>query len=59
MRWGLEPVSSREPLRVLDLAAGTGKLTATLVRLAAEVTAVEPDPAMLAELRRELGSVRP
>ena len=48
-----------EPLRVLDLAAGTGKLTAALVRLGTEVTAVEPDPAMLAELRRELGSVRP
>ena len=55
--WALDPVRGREPLRVLDLAAGTGKLTATLVRLAAEVTAVEPDPAMLAELRRELGSV--
>jgi SAM-dependent methyltransferase len=58
VRWALEPAGTREPLRVLDLAAGTGKLTATLVRLGAEVTAVEPDPAMLAELRRELGSVR-
>ena len=55
--WALEPVRGREPLRVLDLAAGTGKLTATLVRLAAQVTAVEPDPDMLAELRRELRSV--
>ena len=52
VRWALAPVSAREPLRVLDLAAGTGKLTATLVRLGAEVTAVEPDPAMLAEFRR-------
>ena len=58
VRWALEPAATREPPRVLDLAAGTGKLTATLVRLGAEVTAVEPDPAMLAELRRELGSVR-
>jgi SAM-dependent methyltransferase len=58
VRWVLEPVRSREPLRVLDLAAGTGKLTATLVRLGAEVTAVEPDPAMIAELRRSLGSVQ-
>ena len=57
VRWALSPVRDRVPLRVLDLAAGTGKLTATLVRLATEVTAVEPDPAMLAELRRELGSV--
>jgi hypothetical protein len=37
---------------VLDLGAGTGKLTATLVALGAEVIAVEPDPAMLTELRR-------
>ena len=58
VRWALEPVATREPLRVLDLAAGTGKLTAALAGLGAEVTAVEPDPAMLAELQRELGSVR-
>jgi SAM-dependent methyltransferase len=57
IRWALEPVSARGPLRVLDLGAGTGKLTAALVGLGAEVTAVEPDPAMLAELRRSLGSV--
>jgi len=43
---------------VLDLGAGTGKLTTTLVGLGAEVTAVEPHPDMLAELRRELPSVR-
>jgi SAM-dependent methyltransferase len=55
--WALEPVATREPLRVLDLGAGTGKLTASLVGLGASVTAVEPDPAMLAELRRSLGSV--
>jgi SAM-dependent methyltransferase len=58
VRWALEPVSARRPLRVLDLAAGTGKLTETLVSLGADVTAVEPDPGMLAELRRRLGSVR-
>lgn len=44
--------------RVLDLGAGTGKLTATLVGLGAEVVAVEPDPAMLTELRRSLPAVR-
>ena len=49
VRWAL---GGREPRRVLDLGAGTGKLTATLVGLGAEVTAVEPDPDMLAELRR-------
>ena len=52
VRWALEPVSTHNPLRVLDLGAGTGKLTAALVGLGAEVTAVEPDPDMLAELRR-------
>ena len=44
--------------RVLDLGAGTGKLTATLVEHGAEAVAVEPDPAMLAELRRALPRVR-
>ncbi|MFD7555044.1 class I SAM-dependent methyltransferase [Streptomyces sp. NPDC059835] len=44
--------------RVLDLGAGTGKLTATLAAVGADVTAVEPDPAMLAELRRTLPAVR-
>jgi SAM-dependent methyltransferase len=58
VRWALEPVWSRRPLRVIDVGAGTGKLTATLVRLGADVTAVEPDQNMLAELRRELPSVR-
>jgi 16S rRNA A1518/A1519 N6-dimethyltransferase RsmA/KsgA/DIM1 with predicted DNA glycosylase/AP lyase activity len=43
---------------VLDLGAGTGKLTASLVSLGAEVIAVEPDPAMLDELRRALPTVR-
>ena len=55
VRWALEPAPGR---RVLDLGAGTGKLTATLVALGAEVIAVEPDPAMLTGLRRRLPSVR-
>jgi SAM-dependent methyltransferase len=58
IRWALEPVRLREPLRVVDVGAGTGKLTAALVRLGAEVTAVEPDPRMLAQLRVKLPSVR-
>ena len=55
VRWALEPAPGT---RVLDLGAGTGKLTATLVALGAEVIAVEPDPAMLTELRRALPAVR-
>ncbi len=55
VRWALE---SAPGLRVLDLGAGTGKLTAALVALGAEVIAVEPDPAMLTELRRALPAVR-
>ncbi|TJZ54195.1 class I SAM-dependent methyltransferase [Streptomyces piniterrae] len=55
VRWALEPAPG---LRVLDLGAGTGKLTAALVALGADVIAVEPDPAMLTELRRTLPAVR-
>jgi SAM-dependent methyltransferase len=59
IRWALEPVT-RPPghqLRILDLGAGTGKLTAQLAGLTLDsgrpgVIAVEPDPHMLAELRR-------
>ncbi len=58
VRWALEPVWPRRPLRVIDLGAGTGKLTATLIRIGAEVTAVEPDPEMLAVLRRDLAPAR-
>ncbi|MEU3739791.1 class I SAM-dependent methyltransferase [Streptomyces sp. NPDC032198] len=55
VRWALEPAPGP---RVLDLGAGTGKLTATLVALGAEVIAVEPDAAMLTELRSALPGVR-
>jgi SAM-dependent methyltransferase len=55
VRWALELAPGS---RVLDLGAGTGKLTATLVALDADVVAVEPDNAMLAELCRELPTVR-
>src|SRR5690242_5621654 len=55
VRWALEEAPGA---RVLDLGAGTGKLTATLVALGVEVVAVEPDPAMLTELRRRLPAVR-
>ncbi len=42
--------------RLLDLAAGTGKLTALLVGRG-EVVAVEPDPAMLDQLRSRFPTV--
>ena len=58
VEWALEPVRDRRPLRVADIGAGTGKLTAMLARLGADVTAVEPDPQMLAELRRAVPGVR-
>ncbi|BEK96443.1 methyltransferase type 11 [Nocardia seriolae] len=53
--WALE---SAPGARVLDLGAGTGKLTGGLVASGADVVAVEPDSAMLGELRRVLPAVR-
>ena len=52
-----------EPLSVLELGAGTGKLTEQLVALGHDVHATDPDPAMLdialPQLRRRPGSRRP
>ncbi|HVT68342.1 MAG TPA: class I SAM-dependent methyltransferase [Trebonia sp.] len=59
VRWCLAPLGREiAGLRILDLGAGTGKLTEQLALLGASVTAVEPDQAMLDELRRALPSVR-
>ena len=44
-------------LRVLDLGAGTGKLSRALVALGHDVVAVEPSAEMLAQLRRVLPDV--
>jgi ubiquinone/menaquinone biosynthesis C-methylase UbiE len=45
-------------LSVLELGAGTGKLTERLVELGHDVHATEPDPAMLDILARRLPDVR-
>lgn len=42
-----------EVRRAIEIGAGTGKATRAFARAGIEVTAVEPDPAMLAVLRRE------
>lgn len=49
------------PIRAaLEIGAGTGKATRLFARHGIEVTATEPDPAMLAELRTAVtGNVRP
>jgi SAM-dependent methyltransferase len=57
IRWCLAPVGDAQPVRVVDLGAGTGILTGALAGLGADVVAVEPDQSMLAELRRQLPGV--
>lgn len=56
--WALESLSGSAP--VVDLAAGTGKLTEAMLRCgipAAAVLAVEPDDGMRAELSRRLPEI--
>jgi SAM-dependent methyltransferase len=53
--WMLPPGATR----VADLGAGTGKLTGVLLARGVAVEAVEPDPAMLAVLRREHPAATP
>jgi SAM-dependent methyltransferase len=55
--WMLELVSKSAPLRVADVGAGTGKLTRVVVGLGAEVAAIDPDAAMLAELAARVPGV--
>ncbi|WP_121256985.1 class I SAM-dependent methyltransferase [Nocardioides ferulae] len=51
-------LTGRSPLTVLELGAGTGKLTRSLVELGHDVHATDPDPAMLEILTRDLPGVR-
>jgi ubiquinone/menaquinone biosynthesis C-methylase UbiE len=55
--WIVEELDLRPGRTVLDLGAGTGKLTRALVPTGAHVIAVEPGEQMLAELRRVLPDV--
>jgi ubiquinone/menaquinone biosynthesis C-methylase UbiE len=47
-----------QPVTVLELGAGTGKLTQTLVEIGHDVHATEPDEQMLALLEQRLPDVR-
>ncbi|WP_243073517.1 class I SAM-dependent methyltransferase [Microbacterium sp. SS28] len=58
VEWMLQPVRREDhPLRVADVGAGTGKLTRVLVEAGAEAVAIDPDPAMLAELRTQVHGI--
>lgn len=58
LEWGLAPIRATRPtLAVLDLGAGTGKLTGGLIDAGVTVTAVEPDDAMRAELGRHYPTI--
>jgi SAM-dependent methyltransferase len=52
LRWVAEQLGLAECARVLDVGAGTGKLTRGLVALGYEVVAVEPGGPMLDQLRQ-------
>jgi ubiquinone/menaquinone biosynthesis C-methylase UbiE len=51
-------LTSDQPVSVLELGAGTGKLTEQLVALGHDVHATDPDPDMLAVLAKNLPAVR-
>lgn len=51
LAWVAERLELGPGKRVVDVGAGTGKLTRGLLAIGVEVVAVEPGPSMLAELR--------
>jgi SAM-dependent methyltransferase len=57
VEWLLEPVAGAVT-RVLDVGAGTGKLTRAIAAVASRVVAVEPDSAMLAQLEVSVPGVK-
>lgn len=52
LRWAAEQLGLAEHARVLDVGAGTGKLSRGLVALGYDVVAVEPGSPMLEQLRK-------
>lgn len=56
VEWLLAPVAG-SGTRVLDVGAGTGKLTRAIAAVTANIVAVEPDPAMLEQLRGSVPGV--
>lgn len=56
VEWACEPIADRPGRRLVDLGAGTGKLTGSLLEHG-PVIAVEPDPGMLDELRTRFPAV--
>jgi SAM-dependent methyltransferase len=58
VEWMAKQLALAPGRRVLDLAAGTGKLTRQLVPTGAEIVAVEPSDAMREQLAAALPSVR-
>jgi SAM-dependent methyltransferase len=57
LRWVVDRLGLSPGSRVLDLGAGTGKLSRGLSALGLDVVAVEPGAAMLAELRAAVPGV--
>jgi SAM-dependent methyltransferase len=58
VRWMLDPVvDSETSIRVVDVGAGTGKLTRVVEALGAQTVALDPDTDMLARLHAELPAI--